>query len=102
MTTADYCFQHDIEDLRFFLASLAAQLEKNKCQLPSHLLRWAEQYFLDPDRFYPVKDSEDAWQVAKKDVPSSLLPEALRPLQPGTKAMISEQWPDLPCRVSTT
>ena len=28
--------------------------------------------------------------------------EALRPLQPGTKAMISEQWPDLPCRVSTT
>mmetsp|Transcript_66902 Transcript_66902/g.146649 ORF Transcript_66902/g.146649 Transcript_66902/m.146649 type:complete len:88 (-) Transcript_66902:15-278(-) len=86
MTTADYCFQHDIEDLRFFLASLAAQLEKNKCQLPSHLLRWAEQYFLDPDRFYPVKDSEDAWQVAKKDVPSSLLPEALRPLQPGTKA----------------
>ncbi|CAL1140983.1 unnamed protein product [Cladocopium goreaui] len=87
---ADYCFQNDIEDLyRYFLASLAAQLDKNH-QLPSHLLRWAEQYFLDPDRFYPVKDSDDAWQVAKKDVPSSLLPEALRPLQPGTKVRVTK------------
>ncbi|CAJ1357237.1 unnamed protein product [Effrenium voratum] len=49
---------------------------------------WAEQYFIDPERFFPDA-SEEAMQVAMKEVPSSLLPEALRPLPEGTKVRVT-------------
>ena len=81
---SDYCAQENIEDLyRRYLCSLAAE-QVRQGALPK-LLRWAEQYFLDPERFYPDKD--DALRLAMNDVPSSLLPEALRPLPVGTKAV---------------
>eukprot|EP00913_Durusdinium_trenchii_P020892 g19630.t1 len=68
---ADYCSQNNVEELyRQFLSSLAAQMEKNQEQLPSHLLRWAEQYFMDPERFYPTKD-DPGWE--RSGTPQELL-----------------------------
>eukprot|EP00930_Biecheleria_cincta_P071330 TRINITY_DN58847_c0_g1_i1.p1 TRINITY_DN58847_c0_g1~~TRINITY_DN58847_c0_g1_i1.p1 ORF type:complete len:1439 (+),score=298.77 TRINITY_DN58847_c0_g1_i1:5415-9731(+) len=105
----DYCSQHGIENLlRRFLACLLASSIPDSGEtvpeLPPNLMRWSQQYFIDPDRFTPSdlnattllasspaeEQSEGAAiRAAAADVPSSLLPAALRPLPEGTKVRVT-------------
>ncbi|CAE7874708.1 PDIL1-4, partial [Symbiodinium sp. KB8] len=66
----DYCVDNDIEDLyRRLLSALVAAPT-----LPPNLLRWTEQYFIDPERFMP-SGLEETLRQCLDAVPSALLPE---------------------------
>lgn len=84
-----YCEYKDVE--LEFRKLLAALFHSSGRTPPSNLVRWAQQYFMDPDRFSKKSDGEaNASEVeANEAVPVSLLPDCMQPIPEGARAQVT-------------